>query len=143
MLRTVASLIVGLGGLAMMAWAVYALLQTGTCGTGGPYQITKPCPPGSGLTGWLLMGGFFAWFAGLFLSNNGLVKPGVGQLIWCGLFLGGGAALLLLALADNTPSDSNLAAYIMAAVFIPLGLAGAVLPFLAVRKERGNSSTSD
>jgi FtsH-binding integral membrane protein len=136
-LRAVASLVIGLGGVAMMAWAINALLNTGTCATGGPYEVTNPCPPGSSATGFLLVGGFVAWFVGLFLSNYGFMRPGTGQIVWCALFLGGGVTVLVKALGEPTlGADSKLGSYIMAAVFIAIGLPVAIGPFVAAWRDR-------
>jgi hypothetical protein len=136
-LRAVGSLVFGLGGLLAMAWAINLLLNTGTCGTGGPYEISRPCPPGSGAEGILIMGGFLAWFVGLFLSNNGFIRPGTGQILWCALFLGGGITILVKALTQpDLGDDSRLGAYIMAGVFIPIGLPVAIFPFIAARRAR-------
>jgi hypothetical protein len=136
-LRAVGSLIFGLGGLAAMAYAVNLMLNTGTCASGGPYEIARQCPPGSSLLGVFLVGGFIAWFAGLFLSNNGFIRPGTGQIIWCALFLGGGVTILVKALTQpDLGGDSQLGSYIMAAVFIPIGLPVAIFPFIAARRAR-------
>lgn len=135
--RAVASLVVGLGGVAMMAWAIDALLNTGTCATGGPYDATTACPPGSGASGFLLVGGFVAWFVGLFLSNYGFMRPGTGQIVWCALFLGGGVTVLVKALTEpSLGADSKLGSYIMATVFIVIGLPVAIGPFVAVWRDR-------
>jgi hypothetical protein len=136
-LRAVASLVIGLGGLVSMVWAIKLLLNVGTCGTGGPYQLADPCPPGTGSEGLLLVGGFAAWFVGLFLSNYGFMRPGTGQIIWCALFLGGGVTILVKALTQpHLGADSQLGSYIMAAVFIPVGLPVAIFPFIAARRDR-------
>jgi hypothetical protein len=136
-LRAVASLVVGLGGIFMMAWAIDAMLNTGTCASGGPYEISSPCPPGSDLLGVFLVGGFVAWFVGLFLSNYGFMRPGTGQIIWCALFLGGGFTVLVKALTGPAlSSDSKLGSYLMAVVFIVIGLPVAIGPFIAARRDR-------
>jgi hypothetical protein len=139
--REVLSLAIGLGGVVLLADGIYHLLEIGTCGTGGPHVIARECPQGSGIWGSLLPVGLLLWFIGLFVSKEGLVKPGAGQIVWSALFAGGGFALLYLVLTQpDLGPGSELAAYIMAAVFLPLGL-GIWIPTLLKlrRKQRGSA----
>ena len=120
-----------------MAYALDLMLNTGTCASGGPYEVANPCPSGSGALGFFLIGGFVAWFAGLAISNEGIIRPGAGQIIWCALFLGGGTAILVKALTQpDLGGGSQLGGDIMVAVFIPIGLVGAIGPFIAARRAR-------
>jgi hypothetical protein len=135
--RSVVSLVVGLAGVATMAWAVNTVLNIGTCASGGAYAIARQCPSGNGTLGFFLIGGFVAFMAGLMVSVNGFKRPGTGQVIWCALFLVGGTALLIKALtAPHEAADARLACYIMSAVFIPIGLPVAVGPFIAACRDR-------
>jgi hypothetical protein len=121
--RETLSLVLGLGGIALLGIGMSNVLDVGTCGSGGPYVIARACPKGSGVWGVLLIVGFFVWFAGLFVSKEGLVKPGAGQIIWTAGFAGGGVALLVKAFTQSSlGQDSKLGIYIMASIFIPLGL---------------------
>ena len=142
--REVLSLVIGLGGVALLASGIYHLLDIGTCGTGGPHMIARECPQGSGIWGPLLPVGLFLWFIGLFVSKEGLVKPGAGQIVWSALFAGGGFALLYLALTQpDLGPGSKLAAYIMAAVFLPLGLGIWIPTVLKLRRKRLGSVAGD
>ena len=56
-------MLVTLASLLVMTWALYHLVRTGTCASGGPYVSARPCPEGTaakilGLTGsfWRLPG---------------------------------------------------------------------------------------
>jgi hypothetical protein len=122
--REMLSLTLGLGGIALLGLGMSHILDTGTCGSGGPHAIARECPEGSGVWGVLLPVGFFVWFVGLFVSKGGLVKPGAGQVIWTVGFAGGGLALLLKAFTQSSLGPgSSLGIYIMASIFIPLGVA--------------------
>ncbi|MFI5914294.1 SHOCT domain-containing protein [Dactylosporangium sp. NPDC051541] len=139
--REVLSLVIGLGGVALLASGIYHLLVVGTCGTGGPHAIARECPPGSGMWGVFLPVGLFVWFIGLFVSKEGLAKPGAGTIVWTALFAGGGFGLLFLLLTQpDLGPGSAVGAAIMAAIFLPLGL-GVWVPTLLklVRKRRGRA----
>ncbi|WP_110319472.1 hypothetical protein [Mycolicibacterium moriokaense] len=73
--------------------------------------------------GVLLIGGFIAAFIGLFVSEGGFKRPGAGQIVWGALFSGLGIWVLAkVLLGPQLPPDAELASYIIAAVFIPIGL---------------------
>src|SRR5215208_534702 len=42
-------LLLGLGSLVAFDWALYEIVQTGTCASGGPYVSARPCPEGTAL----------------------------------------------------------------------------------------------
>ena len=42
-------LLLGLGALVAFDWALYEIVQTGTCASGGPYVSARQCPEGTGL----------------------------------------------------------------------------------------------
>lgn len=139
--REVLSLVIGLGGVALLATGIYHLLDIGTCGTGGPHVIARECPQGSGIWGPLLPVGLVLWFIGLFVSKEGLIKPGAGQIVWSALFAGGGFALLYLVLTQpDLGPGSELGAYIMAAVFLPLGLGIWIPALLKLRRKQDGTA---
>ena len=37
-------MLVSLASLLVMTWALYHLVRTGTCASGGPYVSARPCP---------------------------------------------------------------------------------------------------
>jgi hypothetical protein len=122
--RAILSLVFGFGGVAMLAIGLSRILDTGTCASGGPYAIARACPKGSGVWGILLPLGLFVWLLGVFVSKEGLVRPGTGQVVWTVGFAGGGIALLLKAFTQTSLGPgSNLGIFIMAAIFIPMGFA--------------------
>jgi hypothetical protein len=69
------------GGLVLTAWAIYHLMRTGSCASGGVYVSARPCPPGTGLHVLGLMGSIFLALGGVGLARS----PGLGVL-WFGLF---------------------------------------------------------
>src|SRR3954463_2206352 len=53
------------GGIVLFNVKLVALLQTGTCASGNtPYQISQPCPSGTGTDILLLMAGIFGGLIG-------------------------------------------------------------------------------
>ncbi|WP_433040161.1 SHOCT domain-containing protein [Dactylosporangium sp. CS-033363] len=140
--REIVSLALGLGGVAMLGIAISHLLDTGTCGSGGPYVTARECPEGSAVWGLALPVGFFVWLTSLFVSKAGLAKPGAGQIVWTVGFLGGGLALLFKAFTQTLGADANLGIYIMASIFIPAGIAIWIPAFVRFSRERRASPTS-
>jgi hypothetical protein len=135
--REMVSLAFGLGGIAMLGIAMSHVLDSGTCGTGGPHAIARECPAGSNAWGVLLPIGFFVWLTSFFISKGGLAKPGAGQITWTAGFLGGGLALLLkTSTQPSLGADSKLGSYIMAAIFIPMGIAIWIPALLGLRRGR-------
>jgi hypothetical protein len=120
--REVLSLVVGGGGVFLLGYGLNHALGTGSCSSRG-YRGLDACPEGTALWSALLPIGLVVWFAGLFISREGLIRPGAGQLVWTLLFGGLGIAVLVRSAQDAVPGDSRLGAYIMAGIFLPLGLA--------------------
>jgi Short C-terminal domain len=136
--REIASLVVGLTGVVLMAVGLGRAIDIGTCASGGPYAITRPCPEGSDMVFWMLLAGMIMWVAGMFVSLR-IFEPGAGQVLWVAGFAGGGGAVLVKVLTESSmPPDARLGASIVAAVFIPMGLVvGLVGVVQLVRKRRG------
>ncbi|WP_426504412.1 SHOCT domain-containing protein [Dactylosporangium sp. McL0621] len=133
--RETLSLVIGLSGVALLGIGVSKLLDTGTCGSGGPHVIARECPKGSGVWGVLLMVGFFMWLIGPFVSKANITKPGAGRVVWTVGFTGGGIALLIKGWTNPTLSaDSYLAIYLMAGIFIPMGIAIWIPTLLRLRR---------
>ncbi|MEV0130642.1 SHOCT domain-containing protein [Dactylosporangium sp. NPDC050688] len=138
-MRAAASLLLGFTGIVVLGAGLNRLLDVGTCASGGPSVIARPCPEGTTLWSLLLPVGLVIWMAGLLLSEGGLVRPGTGQVVWTAGFAGGGIALLVKVL--NTPMDPNAKAglYAVIALFIPLGLAfGVAGTVQLIRARRGD-----
>lgn len=62
-----------IAGVALIAGGVYAISRVGTCASGGPYQIARPCPDGFELDIAKLIGGIFAALFGtaVFAARGG------------------------------------------------------------------------
>ena len=153
--REIATLVIGLIGIVLAGLGTNHILDVGTCASGGPYVIAQPCPEGSTAWFWLTLAGVLLWILSLFTGARGLFEPGAGLVMWMTGFVGGGTALLIKALTEpSTSSDSGLGAFIVAAVFIPIGLGGGLIALLIhlrlggfsdsrSRRSRGGARTGD
>jgi hypothetical protein len=140
--REVVSLVVGLIGLVLLAIALDNVLDIGSCASGGSYAIARPCPEGTDTSFWLLMVGALMWILAIMASKGGFYAPGAGQFLWTAGFFGGGTALLVKALTQQSmPPDSKLGASIMAAVFMPMGLTVGIIGIvqLVLRRRAGRN----
>lgn len=115
------------GGLLLTAWAGYHLMRTGTCASGGAYQIARPCPAGTGGHILGLMGGILLALAGCFVAAR--APLGV---IWFGMLftLLGGAALLVALGPAKTPG-SHTGGVVMGVIFV--GLMGLPVVLLGLK----------
>ena len=68
-------------GLLATTWALYRLMHSGTCASGGPYAIAHPCPGGTGLRILALLGGIV-----LGVSGGGVARSQALGAMWFGLF---------------------------------------------------------
>ncbi len=142
-MRYVVCTILGLGafafGLTVFDGGLHELLKIGTCASGGPYVSARPCPSGTeryilSLFGGIVLGliGLGVWAArgrapGASASGPGGAVLGAGLLGWCGLFLSAGIVCLVAALRGGLGPGAATGAWIVAGVFIPMGL----IPLLA------------
>ena len=127
----------GLAGASIVGidWAIYHLVRTGTCASGGPYVSARPCPPGTATQTLVLVGGIFGGLIGTALyaarGRGGRKSPvGIGTIMWALLFLTIAASVGYAAYgpaATDTPG-SKTAAVIIAVIFVPMGIA----PLIAV-----------
>lgn len=124
------------GGLVLSTWAMYHLIRTGSCASGGPYVSARPCPAGTGLRIISLMGGIF-----LALGGAGVAASAVLGVLWFGMFFTlSGSMALLIAVGPASPPGSATGGIIMGALFI--GLMG-IPPMVAAITMAGRSSDSD
>jgi hypothetical protein len=137
--REIASAVIGLTGIVLMGIGFNQILDIGSCASGGPYEITRPCPEGSDVLFWLAAAGSIMWIVGIVVSKEGFIAPGAGQFLWTAGFAGGGAAMLVKVLNQpEMPPDARLGASIVAALFIPMGLVVGVIGVVQlVRQRRG------
>jgi hypothetical protein len=132
-------------GLALFAaavtaadYAIFHLIQTGTCASGGPYVSARPCPKGTGTLIVSLTVAVFAGLAGLGLfaargepprgddeaSSSGAsgARLSAGVLGWSALFISIGVTSLAAVLGHHTVGPgSKTAGIIIGALFIPMG----------------------
>jgi hypothetical protein len=135
-----------LAGAAVVAfnWALYHLIRTGTCASGGPYVSARPCPKGTGGQILALIGGIFGGLiaVGIWAAArpSGRTGPGLGIVMWIlGFALSGGVAILAaVGPAHAGRADSKLGGIIVGAIFIPMGLAG----LFAIGWSRGDRTSS-
>lgn len=102
------------GSLLLCAWAIYHLMRTGSCASGGVYVSARPCPAGTGSHVLGLLGSIFLALAGTFVARS--VALGV---LWFGMFFTViGAAALLVAWGPAAPPDDQSGGVVMGIVFI-------------------------
>ena len=131
-----------LGGIAAIGAAIVHLLHIGTCVSGNtPYVVAHTCPSGTGSYALLIP-------AGLLVAGIGAAIAGRGLLIWGGLgFTGVGIAALYGAASvpPRSGGGGSLGGYIVAGVFIPMGLAALAFVWAMKRdehRERSNPSSA-
>lgn len=137
--REITSLVIGLTGIVLLGVGLNQVLDIGSCASGGPYVIARPCPEGTTGIFWMTMAGAIMWIVGIIVSRHAFLAPGAGQFLWTAGFAGGGIALLVKVLTQpSMPPDARLGASIVAATFIPMGLVVGVVGLVQlVRRRRG------
>jgi hypothetical protein len=137
-------LVLGLGALAAFDWALYEIVQTGTCASGGPYVSARPCPEGTGLrivalTAALPVGLVGCGLLSFSRRGNWRAAVGVWLIAWALLFVSSAIVALVAVYASDDPvvEGAQLGVTIIAAVFIPMGLAP--LGLLALGRRRGDA----
>ena len=137
-------LLLGLGSLVAFDWALFEMVQTGTCASGGPYVSARPCPEGTGLRIAAMTGAIPLGLVGCALLSasrwrNWRAAIGVWLVAWALLFVSAAVVALLAVYSSDDPvvGGAQLGVAIMAAVFVPMGLAP--LALLAVGRRRGGA----
>jgi hypothetical protein len=141
-LLTLSGLALAGASIVGIDWAIYHIVRTGSCASGGPYVSARPCPPGTGLQIAVLTGGIFGGLIGGALyaarGRGGRPSPvGIGTIMWALLFLGIAASVAYAAYgpaATDSPG-SKTAAVIIAVIFVPMGIA----PLIAAPFVRRNA----
>ncbi|WP_416903048.1 hypothetical protein [Micromonospora echinospora] len=141
--REIASLVIGMTGIVLLGIGLNGVLDIGSCASGGPYAVTRPCPEGSGALFWLSMTGAIMWIVGIVVSRRAFFQPGAGQVLWTAGFAGGGTALLVKVLTQpSMPPDAKLGASIVIALCIPMGLVVGIVGIVQlVRRSRAGSGS--
>lgn len=147
-LRTLIGFTLIAGSLVTAGYAIYEMLQVGTCASGGPYEIARECPDGATAMGLLIPGAVFALLigAGIYASrgrapgsdrdpNHGLVIA----FVWTGLFWAIGIACFLGVWGpDANPGPGGKeGGLIVGFLFIPMGALGllAIPPSAAYKRK--------
>ena len=122
-------MLVSLASLLLITWALYHLVRTGTCASGGPYVSARPCPEGTGAKILGLTGAIFALLigGGIYAArgNRGHgATLGMGIVLWSLLFISLAAATFVAAFgpANNDDPGARTAAIVLATVFLPMGI---------------------
>ncbi len=132
------------GGVVLFNVKLVSLLETGTCASGNtPYQISQPCPSGTGTDILLLMAGIFGGLigAGLFAFRgdppwnrdrpiNSGSDFGFGLFAWGFFFTATGATSLIASLTNQQIQDSSggqLGGLIVGGVFLVMGVPALIM----------------
>lgn len=131
--KTVLGLALFLAGLAAFEYALYELMQIGTCASGGPYVSARECPAGTFEKALLMPAGIVVGLAGIIVFALRGRRPGAadnarglnaGVLGWSGLFIVTGVVALLASIGpDADPAgDARWVGIFLCALFVPMGL---------------------
>lgn len=126
-------MVISLVSLLVMSWAIYHLVRTGTCASGGPYVSARQCPSGTGgqilglttsIFGLLIGGAVYAARGGRGVGGT----IGMGVILWSLLFISLAVSTFVAAFgpANNDAPGAKTAAIILMVVFLPMG----ILPLL-------------
>ena len=153
------------GGIALFNIKLVSLLETGTCASGNtPYQISQPCPSGTGTDILLLMAGIFGGLigAGLFAfrgdppwNKDRPINSGssfsFGIFAWGFFFTATGATSLIASLTNQAIQDSSggkLGGLIVGGTFLLMGVPALLISLwglvsgLGKRDERPATATA-
>lgn len=138
-MRYVVRTILGFG-LLVMCWVlfgygIYNLLQIGTCASGGPYEVARPCPDGTAALGMMLPTALILAFvgAGIYATRGnppGSDNPSRAALVitffWTGIFwsIAVGCFFGVWGPDANAGPDGKLGGLIVGFLFLPMGALG-------------------
>lgn len=130
-LFTLAAVLVFAGCIYAFCVSLTSLLDTGTCASGGPYVIARPCPEGTDADGLLLAAAIIGLFAAMGLVALRGRRPGGGGFGFSSMVLAGwalfftitGAVSLIHSLtSDVIRPDGKTGGIIVGATFLFMGL---------------------
>jgi hypothetical protein len=141
-------------GLAAFDYAVYALVQTGTCASGGAYVSARACPAGTAEKAMLIPGGVIAGMFGLMLlarrgrrsgAPDGPRRLNGGLFGWSALFISLGIVALLATIGPGAePSGgARWVGFFLCGLFVPMGLAPLVASLAGRRLRRSQGPALD
>ena len=128
---TLAAILVFAGSTYLFCTKLTGLMDTGTCASGGPYQISRPCPEGTGTDMLLLMASILGLFVAAGLAGLRGPRPGGGGISFGRMMLAGwalfftisGAVSLVHALTSEVIGpDGELGGIIVGATFLLMGV---------------------
>jgi putative oligomerization/nucleic acid binding protein len=140
------------GGIVLFNVKLVSLLETGTCASGNtPYQISQPCPSGTGTDILLLTAGIFAGLIGVgifaFRGDPPWDRDGrggrrfgsfsFGVFAWGLFFAATGATSLIASLTNQAIQDSSggkLGGIIVGATFLVMGVPALLIAMASLFK---------
>lgn len=138
-MRYVVRTVLGFGLLVtcwvIFGYGIYHLLQIGTCASGGPYEIARPCPDGTAKLGLMLPAGLVLAFIGAGVYATRGKPPGsdnppraglVITFFWTGIFwsIAIGCFIGVWGPEANAGPDGKLGGLIVGFLFVPMGALG-------------------
>jgi hypothetical protein len=135
LIRTLVGFSLIVASLAAIGYAIYQLLQIGTCATGGPYVSARQCPAGTERLGLMIPAVLLALFAGAIVYAGRGKAPGSDRApanewlavwVWTGLFwsIAAGCFLGVWGPDAHPGPGGKEGGLIVGFLFIPLGLLG-------------------
>jgi Short C-terminal domain len=132
------------GGIILFNVKLVSLLETGTCASGNtPYQISQPCPEGTGTDILLLTAGIIGGLIGVAIfafrgdppwsregRNRRLGQISFGVFAWGAFFTATGATSLIASLTNQAIKESSggeLGGIIVGATFLVMGVPALLL----------------
>jgi Short C-terminal domain len=142
-LCTLGALVLAGACIVLIDNGIYHLVRTGSCGSSSTYVSSRPCPPGTAGHILGLIGGVFGALAavGIYAARGGRgvrgATLGLGLILWSLVFVTIPASMLVAAYgpAGNNSSGARTTAIVLAAVFIPMGLAPLPFAFRGRKKQ--------
>lgn len=138
LLKAILGLALFVGALVLFNVKLVSLLETGTCASGNtPYEISQPCPEGTGTDILLLTASIFAGLIGIAIfafrgdppwggkrSLNDSSRLSTGLFAWGAFFTATGATSLIASLTNEAVKDSSggsLGGLIVGITFLVMG----------------------
>jgi hypothetical protein len=145
LLRTIVGLGLIVAGFTAVSYAVFELLQIGTCASGGPYVSARQCPPGTERIMLAIFPAVLLMLLGVWLYNGRGRAPGSDRdsrgggllILWSGLFLGIAFACFwgVWGPDANPGPGGKTGGLIVGFIFVPMGLGG-LIPLIASMFDR-------